>query len=555
MRKIWYLMLVCLMSIPLLAATSGAWEFNLSGAINFELEALGQGPNHFFGPHNAGSGEADAAGGYRINFWPGLQTPSASPVVVSSSDARWRTQYAEFFPVIKINKAVSIHGSYYVGSWVDFGLLDNGAAPFQLPNIHDSEYVVKEYTGAHEAFSPGYWNWMRIKVKLPWGNLSLGKRPSKFGMGLMYEAYTAGSNSVSLSVPYGPLLIGISVYPQRRANHPGSPSGFTNDDDGSNIRLANWAWGATYTGGGLQTGFAVSHAERQRPAERNVVNYDLNTRYRHDLELKYFAKWNNGRFFFNGEIDAYYRTQISHFNRTGAGNQIFNDTKALVYGAEAGVYAGPAKFTLFLFNGTDDDRRAWSGGTDVFKANNLYAISPDFGNTYSVCYPYIYLMGFHYGGGNTQGQNPLHGRGRWTSGLLYAARLDYAVAANLNVYGSVAHATQWNKSFGWGYIGVQLDGEVTFARRHDGAVRSPAIPDDDMGWEFNAGVDWKLLEGLTLRVVGAYWQPGDWWKWACVSKTNTNWDTPELDTVWWGTDPNRSIDAVYGYNVMVTADF
>jgi hypothetical protein len=266
--------------------------------------------------------------------------------------------------------------------------------------------------------------------------------------------------------------------------------------------------------------------------------------------LKYFLKYNNGRFFANAEID-YYDRRVEELADPTFGSQYW---ECLVYGAEAGFLAGPAKFTLFVFNGTDNDRRAGV----VVKNGNLYEISPDFGNSYTVCYPYVYLMGFHYGGGNAFGQNPAHGRGQWTSGLLYAARMDYAVAANLNVYGSFARAKQWNKSFGWGYISLvdgdavgETPGQVVFSNKG-----APAIPDDDMGWEVGYGVDWKLLEGLTLRFKGAYWQPGNWWKFACVSKLNPDWDNPanNADGLW-GTRPDRSIDPVQGYNIMLTADF
>jgi hypothetical protein len=38
------------------------------------------------------------------------------------------------------------------------------------------------------------------------------------------------------------------------------------------------------------------------------------------------------------------------------------------------------------------------------------------------------------------------------------------------------------------------------------------VTDGYLGWEANAGVDWKLLEGLTAYFRYSYWQPGDWFK-------------------------------------------
>ena len=194
---------------------------------------------------------------------------------------------------------------------------------------------------------------------------------------------------------------------------------------------------------------------------------------------------------------------------------------------------GPSKVSFLFVNASDDDRRAVSGGTDIFKSGNFYALSGEFGNTYTVCRPYSYLMAFHYGGGIQNGYDFVSGighlRGRWTSGTLYGARLDYAVAANLNVFFTGAKGVQWNKSFGWGYIGMNnASSTINFATRRasntNGALRSPAIPDDDLGWELGAGFDWKLLEGLLLNFQYSYWQPGNWFKYACVSRTNPLWE-------------------------------
>ena len=574
MKRLWFIALAMLLIVSL-ASAALAWEFKLKGTGTFEYEMIGQtGRNGFFGPYDVNSAGGT---GFSLNFWPGLQAPGnlnrpGAPSVTSSSDARWRTQYTEFFPQIVINPAISLQGSYYIGGFQDPLLRRqvNATGTLMYPgvaNVYDSELVVKESAGAHTAMSPGYWNWFQLSAKLPWGNVSIGKRPSRFGMGLVYDGYTAASNSVSISAPFGPLLIGVSGYPGRRSNHGGAFDPI--QDDGSNIRAYNFTWGATYSSGPLQTGFAISHVNRWRPAERVAWNNPSSSRERWDREMDAFIKYNNGRFFFNAEIDTYWRKQFQY--PTGAQKlagtipQIYNDTEALVYGIETGVLCGPAKVSFLFVNASDDDRRALyvSGAgvnTDVFKANNFYALSGEFGNTFTVCRPYTYLMGFHYGGGVANGYDFISGighlRGRWTAGTLYAARFDYAVAANLNVFFTGAKGVQWNKSYGWGYIGLNpANGAVAWATKNNGAVRSPAIPDDDMGWELGSGFDWKLLEGLVLRGQYSYWQPGKWFNYACVSRSNPLWKVPTTDLALWGTAPNRSIDAIFGLNVLVAAEF
>ena len=75
--------------------------------------------------------------------------------------------------------------------------------------------------------------------------------------------------------------------------------------------------------------------------------------YRHlvvraqDLETDAFIKYNNGRFFFNAEIDWYWRKQLQYptlaNQAAGTPPQIYNDVEALVYGTEFGACAAPAK--------------------------------------------------------------------------------------------------------------------------------------------------------------------------------------------------------------------
>jgi hypothetical protein len=42
----------------------------------------------------------------------------------------------------------------------------------------------------------------------------------------------------------------------------------------------------------------------------------------------------------------------------------------------------------------------------------------------------------------------------------------------------------------------------------------PFASSQSLGRETDAGVDWKLLEGMTLYFKYAFWQPGDWFDWA-----------------------------------------
>jgi hypothetical protein len=82
----------------------------------------------------------------------------------------------------------------------------------------------------------------------------------------------------------------------------------------------------------------------------------------------------------------------------------------------------------------------------------------------------------------------------------------------------------------------------------------PNVPDDYLGWEANVGVNWKLLEGLTFNSQFAYWQPGDWFKWAYVDQSAV---TPRavggVTTAF--INPNRAIDPLIGFQGSLVVDF
>jgi hypothetical protein len=157
---------------------------------------------------------------------------------------------------------------------------------------------------------------------------------------------------------------------------------------------------------------------------------------------------------------------------------------------------------------------------------------------------------------------------------VFAARVDYAVAANLNIYGTFFWAERTSNGYGWGCIAPNDPGDPLVAAAptppvllapsgvNDGNIRisvngapgSPNIPDPALGWELNAGFDWKLLEGLTTGVLVAYWFPGKWFRYACIDRSVGNWNIPSAGN-FWGTRPDRSIDPLLGGQVTLNYSF
>ena len=145
--------------------------------------------------------------------------------------------------------------------------------------------------------------------------------------------------------------------------------------------------------------------------------------------------------------------------------------------------------------------------------------------------------------------------------FVFAARFDYAVAANLNVSLSFLRAERTSNGYSWGCIGPNA-GLGAFPATPDGNINinlnrypaSPNIPDRSLGSEIMLGLDWKLLEQLFLGITFAYWQPGAWFTYACVDRSVPGWETGTAANLF-GTSPMKDIDPVVGGEFLLTVRF
>jgi hypothetical protein len=441
---------------------------------------------------------------------------------------------------------------------------------------------------------------MWVTAQTPWGVVAFGRRPFAFGFGWsgLHEK-DADTDSIIIVAPYGPLTFivgpssaygtpGDGIIPNSTpivgVNNaaPGFAQGLNalngaKGTDKNRYRIWHMAAAVTYRNGPVDTGIFFTStinnnqhngANPAGPALRDDNNAtfagtiggagvnglpmygDPNT----ILFVNYF-KYFNGRFFFNAEYDFLY----GDVRRTGGRPvSIWADAWELEFGA----LCGPAKLSLAGFYSSGHDRRngilnpaaADGGFTAGNTANGSYDRASQFataGGRYQAIAPYVWLLGI-YGGGNNS--YDIRGLPTYADFLAYAARLDYAVAANLNVFASYIYM---NRASNTGTGVGSFAGGLTLARSTFVTLpggRTPNVPDDYLGWEANVGVNWKLLEGLSFNSQFAYWQPGDWFKYAYVDYTNTN-------TVTIGglagvpINPNRGIDPLIGFQGSLVVDF
>jgi hypothetical protein len=549
-----------------------AWDFELAGAFNWTYEFYSQsGSKGFFGPYNVDNGGGTRAG--NLNFWNGGRFDTN---ITTSSQAAWSYFNVEFMPKIRVNEAIRLQGKYRLGQYGD-------------PAAND--YHTQDAPGIKSAFSEGQWTLFWATAQTPWGVFGIGKRAWTFGNALQYDGEDAASTeSMMLVVPYGPLDIGIGFYPYRFAGsssipayaldnpysvavYPGQPDGiqpprqYFSRADGSGSFSKDILGYVVYYSGPLSMGILGSYGGYHIGPEAQLIDPLANPPQTawtaQDTEIFHgttFMKYNNGRFFFNAEAAwLYWTDRFGSDPNTEVTPPHTRYAEQWRYMVEFGAICGPAKLSLFHAWTPGPDRRA---GTLIGKQPAAFVwhanFDRQFGN-FDVFRPYSYLFSYDYGAGLNAYNLTWDGYVRDASA--FAARVDYAVASNLNVFGSFFYANRTSNGYSWGSLGPNA-GLGNFGNTPDGNVSfnigryptSPNIPDTALGYEVNAGLDWKFLEGMIGGFLVGYWQPGKWFNYACIDRSVPGWHTGLAGNNF-GTRPNRSLDPIVGGNFYLKFEF
>lgn len=210
---------------------------------------------------------------------------------------------------------------------------------------------------------------------------------------------------------------------------------------------------------------------------------------------------------------------------------------------ESGIYSGPAKLSLLLAYMPGPDRRHGA----LFNTQSYVQEAER--SAYAVFYQYGILMGKFYRAGVNSFLD-------MSASNVVAARFDYLLGTNLDLLFSVMKAERSSHGYSWGYIRPDTDslrfGYLNFGNRGNLSSPVPSVPDTDLGWEFNVGFIWKLLENWHFTGRFSYWQPGKWFNYACVDKSVPNWDKPSSANNF-GINPNRTIAPILGIELFLDA--
>ena len=565
--------------LSLVAGSVFAYEFTMEGEFVWKNRLVQQlGPRGFFGKYDLdnSSNPGDYAS---VNGWAGGKLED----LTSSSGAAEQRMETNILTQLRLNEAVRLRGGYRIGSWQD---------PIA------SAYVNSTGPGVQVAISEGQWTMWWLSAQTPWGIVVAGKRPFTFGCGLQYnggEDYT--SESLLLVAPSGPFRIGLGFYPFRRqpdnpfrqdspnnayaeptndpynAQPPGNP--YFNPGDLSALLAVSPTAFLAYDSGPLSLGIMAEYFSYHRGPESQRLQSDRQAFPASDIvstDGGVFVKYNNGRFFLNAELDWVNKTTKFHrsLNGTFFGTPERTDGRGSLFApqyieawrgmVETGALCGPVKASFIYAWLPGPDRR---NGVLIDRQPYFYG----FGN-YGLFAPYSLIMDFYYGAGIDLFN--LNTDGYMNDASILAMRLDYAIASNLNVFGSFFWADRASTSgYGWGFIRPIDPADVTATIPGSRVIFSnlgtynaattttpvaPTIPDNNLGWEIDIGIDWKLLEGWNTRFSAGYWQPGKWFNYACIDKTVQNWDNPS-STNNFGINPGRGIDPIFGMKVKFIVSF
>ena len=568
MRKLWLGILATLL-VVVFVAPSFAWEFSMTGEFEVRYRYFGRadGSKDLFGDMNFQNSGLNTTGeiiGFAgPNFYRGfnggtIAAPAAMPTgsrgtnvrivkggwSAAESDAFTNDQRMTFAPTIRINNAIrltsqmdlaGIQQKYNHRDVITNGPLNRWYQDRVSENAYDTAMI------------PSI-NQFRVVAQLPWGTLSYGlTKDFPFGTGAVLGVNTRAS-ALLVVVPYGPFRFLPGIWLARNTDGYGNLTPYTspmlpattaaavNYDSGLKNRLY-WAPAMTYSNGPLELGAAMFHqllhydSAYTGPVGRTTFdNGQFGTAtpwtYRgSDTVLTIYAaymKYNNGRFFANaeygfGSVDSTFLGSSPGFGANTGAPQL--STERSYAFAEGGALVGPAKLGLMF---------AWTPGNVLNNANNTKAYG-GIAINYVATDAYNYLMFHTYGGGNDAPWTgaglsfTIDENGQMADAYALGGRFDYAVAANLNFWGSYmwAHRVEQNGYYAGGKNSSGVAGNTTAvaaqiwkANAIGGAIGAggvnPYVDNGFIGWEANLGADWKLLENLKVTSRYAYWHPGEW---------------------------------------------
>jgi len=311
--------------IAAVAAPALAWEFNMKGEYEYRLKYFARtGNSDLFGiatAQDAGLGTFIGFAG--PNIW-NRGAAGAAPVNTGAGDvitrggfSRWGSDahYSDsrltFYPEIRVNPAIRVHGVYTVGGYRNkndqFGT-GVGIPPFERFYMHQVS------NNAYDTAAIGSWEQFRATVQLPLGIFSYGVKDFPFGLGSTLGNNTRAEAFLTV-VPYGPFRILHGIWLSRGLldgynEAPDADTKFTwfqgalMTYDNADLSLGAGWFGRTghFVRGNVNpTAIAPGSSVASAFFGAPVANFPGDAVDANDQFYLAYFKYNNGRFFMNAE--------------------------------------------------------------------------------------------------------------------------------------------------------------------------------------------------------------------------------------------------------------
>lgn len=493
---------------------------------------------------------------------------------VYGSDAHITDMKLTLYPLIRINAAMTLYATLNFGGFrhkysqsrsdgtlfqIENNVVYRGGSfltvedsrigyPHLMPGVPPFEryYMSQTSDSAFNTASIISVEQFKAVLQLPFGIVAVGTKDFPIGVGATYARNTR-EESIYLVVPYGPLSFHTYIFPNQQASGRG---GFTNVNSwlmhpDADIQSAYFLGQMIqYTAGPLEIGVVAFVEGTHTPPGMLQQRHALDQYWRQWL---FFVKYFNGKFFLNAE----YAFDTTDHRRAAEGPPRLDMPDG--YGTRAGVtyverylafletglVFGPTKVSLLWAQSSgpvaNNPPSRPVGSAVPHTSRKIYR---SLLVNYQAMEPYNYLIFYTYAGGNSlyypndfkHGTFSADAIGEMGDAVAFAGRVDYAVASNLNVWASYlwAHRLEQNGalagSFGYGFNWYESEAQAWKAVNlgiSDPSGLNPYVDDGFLGWEMGIGLDWKLLEGLTMRGRYARWAPGPWFDQAFKAYTST----------------------------------
>ncbi len=528
----------------ILTAPAFAWELSMKGDAEWRYRYWARTGNmDIFGPMD---GTNVYLGINHLRTFPtdGTQNGISSAFGVQAGENCYGSEMSfvdyrmTLFPKIEVNPAIDFEASVNLtslGIWSDGEPYNSANAALGYVN---SLYVPIGNRPAAVDVPNTYvtLQWLKMGIKTPMLNFSIGYKTSHWGMGLRKHKFDRASSSFTVTAFYGPFHIAFSPYFARNESSWGLHNATSRNEGRNSYQrqeqrrnyFSAFQGDIVYSSGPLEIGLlsdsytehhsnwvtarlATLNTPNHRPATPDLIRYRINP----------YVKYTNGRFFFNAEGNWLTRWRTGRATAdpenavpTAANLRVRPDQSddAFIYGVELGVLCGASKVTWNYIRATGQDPTTRITTEDAGMAEQ--GVSAGYMKDWGL------LMYYMYGAGTGW---DAAGYGQPTNLHHWGSRFDYAVASNLNVFALCSYA--WRDQPNAYTLGGDWRGGARPFTNNDiaqaqgiigGYEGQTAVPDSarDIGWEVDAGVSWKLLENLVWNSTFAYWKPGSWWSYA-----------------------------------------